>query len=139
MAARGINTRLPASSRWIQGFKNAFGLVSTRDYRHGKPAAASRFAVSAPMAATCAWSRSATVFPCHFQALKERLDTVDAGKNNPVVGFDLLQRSIESGKTRRRLDFDGRKFDHFAAQSFDALRQATGLFARPGHDDASPG
>src|ERR1022692_969675 len=72
-------------------------------------------------------------------ALPHCFHAIDAGKNEPVVRFDILQRFVEWEKRLRPADFDERDFDYARAQTAQTGGEASGLMAGAADQDAGSG
>ena len=69
-------------------------------------------------------------------ALVEDFDGVGAGEEEPVVGIELGEGSIEGGVGFGREDFDGGDEDGGRAKGFELGGEVGGLVAGSGYEDA---
>src|SRR5437868_10332787 len=70
--------------------------------------------------------------PCRF-------DSIDAGKNQPVVCLHVLERGVQRLKGFRIFYLDKRNFDYFRAQLAQARGQHAGLMTSAAYQDTYSG
>jgi hypothetical protein len=74
-----------------------------------------------------------------FQALPYSIYAVDACKNQPVIGADMIERSVERFVRAGLAYLDKGNFKDLCAENAQTGRKSAGLMRRAPNQDTKPG